>query len=131
MGPSDSIVLVYVSFISEQSQFHSFDALPCDNVCCSEVVTKFNDNSSHRGALLLLEAEKRFGLLQRFCRRFMDRNPRLIEHTVEDLITQRVYGLALGFEGLNDHDVLQYELLFSTIVGKQGSTGQGRIKVPI
>lgn len=59
------------------------------------------------GGLLLRETDARVGLLERIASRSRDdRNPSAVEHTVQDLVSQRVYGLALGYEGLNDHSQL-------------------------
>lgn len=56
--------------------------------------------SSDAGALLLGKADKAIGLIDRLCRCFEDyRKPELIEHTVRTLIGQRVFGIALGYEG--------------------------------
>ncbi|HPQ94128.1 MAG TPA: transposase, partial [Thiolinea sp.] len=60
--------------------------------------------SSEGGALLLRELEQRTGILSRVSGCFTDyRNPDLIEHPVEALIKQRIYGVALGYEDLDDH----------------------------
>ena len=68
--------------------------------------------TSDAGALLLREVEKRTGLLAGFAECFRDRrDPRLIEHTVGELLGQRVYGLCLGYEDLNDHDQLRTDPL--------------------
>ena len=64
--------------------------------------------TSDGGGLLLREVEKRVGILRQFSACFTDyRNPDRIEHTVEELVAQRVYGLALGYEDLNDHEELR------------------------
>ena len=61
--------------------------------------------TSDAGVLLLREVEKRTGLVGGLAECFSDhRDPRLIEHTVKELLAQRVYGLCLGYEDLNDHD---------------------------
>src|SRR5438093_11090594 len=61
--------------------------------------------SSDGGGLLLREVEKRRGILRQFAACFTDyRNADLIEHTVDELVAQRGYGLALGYEDLNDHE---------------------------
>ena len=49
-----------------------------------------------------------------------------IEHTVEELVSQRVLGLAQGYEDLNDHDTLRDDLLFGLAVGKADVTGAQR-----
>ena len=71
------------------------------------------------GGLLLREVEKRVGIVRQFAACFRDyRNPDLIEHTVEELVAQRVYGLALGYEDLNDHEELRKDPLLAVLVGK-------------
>ena len=61
--------------------------------------------SSAAGGLLLREVEKRTGIIAQFAACFRDhRDPARIEHTVEELVAQRVSGLALGYKDLNDHD---------------------------
>src|SRR5438552_8335984 len=79
------------------------------------------------GGLLLREVEKRVGIVRQFAACFRDyRNPDLIEHTVEELVAQRVYGLALGYEDLNDHDELRSDPLLAAVVGKTDPTGSQR-----
>src|SRR5438067_55990 len=75
--------------------------------------------TSDAGALLLREADQELNLLRRFSRCFVDgRNPIFIEHTVEQMLAQRVYGLALGYEDLNDHEQLRYDPLLGVLAGK-------------
>ena len=63
--------------------------------------------TSDAGGLLLREVEKRTGIVAQFAACFTDhRDPERIEHTVKELVAQRVYALALGYEDLNDHDQL-------------------------
>ena len=93
------------------------------------VVADFNGGSitSDAGALLLDKVEQALGLLSRAAECFVDhRNSDLIEHTVEDLIRQRVFALALGYEDLNDHDELSRDPLLAAVVGKAEPAGQGR-----
>ena len=54
------------------------------------------------------------------------RDPDLIEHSVEDLLKQRIFGLALGYEDLNDHDYLRTDPLLATLVGKRDPLGNDR-----
>ena len=83
--------------------------------------------TSDGGGLLLRELERKRAILGRFAACFVDyRDPKLIEHTVEELIKQRVYGLALGYEDLNDHDQLREDALLPVLVGKPDPTGQQR-----
>ena len=64
--------------------------------------------TSDAGVLLLREVEKRTGLIAGLEQCFTDhRDPRLIEHSVKELLGQRIYGLCLGYEDLNGHDQLR------------------------
>jgi len=84
--------------------------------------------TSDGGALLLRELESRSGLLASLARCFDDhRDPDLVEHTVEELVKQRVFALALGYEDLNDHDTLRTDPLLATLVGKHDPLGQERV----
>src|SRR5437660_6756157 len=75
--------------------------------------------TSDGGGLLLREVEKRIGILHQFAACFSDyRNADLIEHTVKELVAQRVYGLALGYEDLNDHEELRNDPLLAVLVEK-------------
>lgn len=83
--------------------------------------------TSDAGGLLLREEEARTGILRRFTADFTDhRDPDLVEHTVYELLAQRVFALALGYEDLNDHDALRYDPLLAVLVGKSDPTGQDR-----
>ena len=85
--------------------------------------------SSDAGALLLRDVESRTGLLAKAAGCFTDYRRRdLIEHTVETLIAQRVMGLALGYEDLNDHDELRHDALLAAVVGKSDPSGQNRLR---
>jgi len=85
--------------------------------------------TSDAGALLLREVEAKRAIIARFAACFTDhRDPELIEHAVEHLIAQRVYGLALGYEDLNDHDQLRHDPLMAVLVGKRDPTGQDRLR---
>jgi len=86
-----------------------------------EIRARFNGGaiSSDGGGLLLREVEKRIGILRQFATCFTDyRNPDLIEHGVEEMVAQRVYGLALGYEDLNDHEELRNDPLLAVLVEK-------------
>jgi hypothetical protein len=85
------------------------------------------DISSDGGALLLRKVEELTGVIRQFAGCFIDhRNPDLIEHSLEDLLAQRVYGLALGYEDLNDHDDLRRDPLLAAVVGKRDPSGKSR-----
>jgi hypothetical protein len=73
--------------------------------------------------------ERRTGILRQFAGCFTDhRDPEAIEHPVYDLVAQRVYGLALGYEDLNDHDELRADPLLAALVGKTDPTGSQRLR---
>lgn len=85
------------------------------------VVACFDGGSitSDAGGLLLGSTDRALGLVERFAGCFRDRRcPELIEHEVRTLIGQRVFGLALGYEDLNDHDLLRHDPLFGVRAGK-------------
>ena len=83
--------------------------------------------SSDGGLLLLSEVERRRGILRQFAACFRDqRNPAYVEHSVEELVRQRVLGLALAYEDLNDHEELRADPLLATVVGKADPTGSDR-----
>ena len=84
--------------------------------------------SSDGGGLILRELERHSGLLQDFADCFVDyRDQRYIEHSVEELVSQRVHGLVLGYEDLNDHDHLRLDPIHGLIAGKSDPLGQDRI----
>ena len=71
------------------------------------------------GVLLLGAADRSLDLVRRLSGCFRDaRNPRFIEHSVATLIGQRVFGLALGYEDLNDHDELRHDPVMAVLAGK-------------
>jgi len=75
--------------------------------------------SSDAGALLLGRTDEAIGLIDRLAGCFIDeRRPDLIEHTVRTLIGQRVFGMALGHEDLNDHESLRHDPVFGALLGK-------------
>jgi len=83
--------------------------------------------SSDGGALLLREVDQRINLLPRLAACFEDgRDSRRIEHRVGELVSQRVYGLALGYEDLNDHDELRRDPVLALLAGKSDVGGQRR-----
>jgi hypothetical protein len=93
------------------------------------VVAAFDGGTltSDGGLLLLSEVERRRGILRQFAACFRDqRNPAYVEHSVEELVRQRVLGLALAYEDLNDHEDLRTDPLLATVVGKADPTGNDR-----
>ena len=67
--------------------------------------------------MLLRQADRRLGLTRALAEVLPDpRDPALITHSLADLLRQRIYGLALGYEDLNDHDTLRHDLAWQTAV---------------
>ena len=94
-----------------------------------DVVARFDGGriTSDAGGLLLREVERATGILRQFADCFFDyRDPELIEHSVRELISQRVYAIALGYEDLNDHDDLRHDPLLAVMVGKRDPLGEDR-----
>jgi hypothetical protein len=85
--------------------------------------------TSDAGGLLIREVAEGTKILQRFAACFEDcRNADQIEHSVVELVSQRVYGIALGYEDINDHDDLRRDTLLATLVGKTDPTGAHRTR---
>ena len=77
------------------------------------------DITSNAGALLLGQVDRGLGLMRRFAACFSDRrDPRFVEHQVETLVGQRIFGLALGYEDLVDHDELRKDPTLAVLAGK-------------
>ncbi len=75
--------------------------------------------SSDGGLALLHRVDRRFGLMRQFAACFRDlRAPELIHHSVEELVRQRVFGIACGYEDLADHATLRQDPLLAAVVGK-------------
>jgi Transposase DDE domain group 1 len=75
--------------------------------------------TSDAGALLLGATDRAIGMMDRFAACFHDeRRQDLIEHEVATLVGQRVFGIALGYEDLNDHDELRHDPLMAVLAGK-------------
>jgi Transposase DDE domain group 1 len=87
-----------------------------------QVVARFDGGtiSSDGGSLLLRETDRRLNLLPRFAACFLDgRAQGRIEHSVLEMVSQRVYGLALGYEDVNDHEQLRKDPLFGVLTGRE------------
>ncbi|HVP99500.1 MAG TPA: IS1380 family transposase [Roseiarcus sp.] len=85
------------------------------------VVAEFDGGAltSDAGGLLLGSADRTLDLVRRLSGCFRDaRDPRFVEHSVATLIGQRVFGIALGYEDLNDHDELRHDPLMAVLAGK-------------
>ena len=106
---------------AEKLAFHELDS--------REVVGRFDGGeiTSDAGGVLLREVEKRTGILSRMSGWFEDhRAPERIEHTVESLVKQRVMGLCLGYEDLNDHDELCRDRMLALMCESEDVNGQRR-----
>ena len=83
--------------------------------------------SSDGGVLLLRETDARLGITERLARCFTDhRTADLVEHSVVELVRQRIYGLALGYDDLNDHDDLMRDPLLALALDKTDPEGRHR-----
>lgn len=105
----------------KQMEFHSLGR--------RAVVGKFDGGriSSDGGGVLLREVEHRTHILKRLAGCFVDhRDPDQIEHSTESLIKQRVLGIALGYEDLNDHDGLRHDPLLALLSDKHDVLGAQR-----
>jgi hypothetical protein len=95
-----------------------------------EVIAAFNGGkvTSDAGGLLLREVEAKFGFIAQFARCFTDyRDPERTDHSLEELLKQRIFGLCLGYEDLNDHDQLRNDPLLAVLVGKKDPLGEKRL----
>src|SRR3954466_8022347 len=94
--------------------FPSFDRRKIDGRFTGGAVT------SDGGIMLLREADRRLGLVAALDEVLLDsRHPIFITHRQVDLLRQRVYGLVLGYEGLNDHDTLRHDLAWQTAIDRK------------
>ncbi len=87
-----------------------------------QVVGRFDGSrlTTDGGALLLRQADRKIGLLRRLAACFTDaRDAERVEHALEELLAQRLYGLALGYEDLNDHEQLRHDPLFGVLAGQR------------
>jgi hypothetical protein len=87
-----------------------------------EIVARFDGGtiSSDGGAFLLRQTDQRLNLLPRLAQCFLDgRNQDLIEHSILEMLSQRIYGLALGYEDINDHEQLRKDPVFGILAGRE------------
>ena len=87
-----------------------------------EIVARFDGGtiSSDGGAFLLRQTDQRLNLLPRLAECFLDsRNQNLVDHSIQEMLAQRVYGLALGYEDLNDHEQLRHDSVFGILAGRE------------
>ncbi len=75
--------------------------------------------TSDAGLLLVSQVDKRYRITQRFAQCFKDyRDSKRVEHSVEQMIAQRTYGLVQGYEDVNDHEQLRHDPMFGVAVGQ-------------
>ena len=85
--------------------------------------------SSDGGGLLLREVERRRGWVRSFAECFDDyRDAHWVEHSVREMAGQRIFGLALGYEDLNDHEFLRADPLLAVLCEKADPTGSDRLR---
>jgi Transposase DDE domain group 1 len=99
-----------------------FDFAPVEN---RSVVASFDGGriTTDAGSLLLGATDRVIGLTRRFAACFKDsRNSDFVEHSVQTLVTQRVAGIALGYEDLIDHDELRHDPVMAVLAGKLAAT---------
>jgi hypothetical protein len=85
------------------------------------VVASFDGGevTSDAGALLLGATDRAIGLVRRFAACFADsRAQAQVEHRIEAMVARRVFGIALGYEDLIDHDQLRHDPVLATLAGK-------------
>ena len=87
-----------------------------------EIVARFDGGtiSSDSGGFLLRETDRRLDLLPRLAGCFLDgRNQARIDHSILEMLSQRIYGLALGYEDINDHEQLRTDPVFGILAGRE------------
>jgi len=87
-----------------------------------EIVARFDGGtiSSDSGAFLLRETDQRLNLLPRLAECFLDgRNQAMVDHSILEMLSQRIYGLALGYEDINDHEQLRTDPVFGILAGRE------------
>ena len=89
-----------------------------------EITNDADVSTSDGGLVLLHQIEKKYKILQRLSRCFQDnRQAARVEHSVLQLLSQRIYGLCQGYEDLNDHDQWRNDPLLSLVCGKENGNG--------
>src|SRR6266481_4105227 len=97
-------------------------AFPFEAHFSRQVVARFDgaQTSTEGGVLLLRQADRKIELLKRVAGCFIDtRDPQRVEHELSEMLAQRIYGLALGYEDLNDHEELRRDPLLAVVAGKR------------
>jgi hypothetical protein len=105
-------------------------SLPFDDLGTRQVQADFSGGhlSSDGGVLLLRQVDQGLGLSRALAHCFNDsRQPVFVDHSVEELLAQRLHALALGYEDLNDHDTLRLDPLLAVAAGKADPLGRDRL----
>lgn len=100
----------------------SQDSFDFESHFSRQVTAKFDGGTltTDGGGLLLRQTERRIGLLKRLRHCFLDgRCAGRVKHRLEEMLAQRIYGLALGYEDLNDHEQLRHDPLLGVLAGKK------------
>src|ERR1044071_7918496 len=95
-----------------------------------KVVADFSGGtlSSDGGALLLRQVDRGLGVSRSLAGCFYDRrDARWVDHEVQELLSQRIYGLALGYEDINDHQTLRLDPLLAVACDKRDPLGEDRL----
>lgn len=85
------------------------------------IVVNFHGGTvtSDAGLSLIAEIDRKLEITSKFAQCFQDyRQPNRINHSIESLIKQRIYGLVMGYEDLNDHEELRHDPMFALVLGK-------------
>ena len=95
-----------------------------------KVVADFSGGtlSTDAGALLLRQTDANLGMTKSLAQCFDDgRDQDWVEHSVQEMLAQRIYGLALGYEDINDHERLRLDPLLATACNKTDPLGENRL----
>jgi hypothetical protein len=87
-----------------------------------EIIARFDGGaiSTDGGAFLLRQTDQHLKLLPRLAECFLDgRNQSMVEHSILEMLSQRIYGLALGYEDINDHEQLRKDPVFGILAGRE------------
>jgi len=97
-----------------------------------EVIGSFDggDISTDGGVMLVVEAEGKLGVVGRMASVIDDeRDPRKVRHGIEEMLAQRIFGIACGYEDCNDFDDLRHDPALKVAVGRLPCTGHDRAGV--
>ena len=87
------------------------------------------DITSNAGVMLLAKTDRKFDICRRISNCFKDlRQQNLIEHELISLVRQRIYGIPLGYEDLNDHDNISKDIALAAAIGVPELDGRGRVR---